>query len=190
MGDINLNKIFKDAFGYNAPNADIRIADALPRKEVSKLGQPYYFKDILGQEFFLPVTINGMNIPFAVMGMTWKKTFVSTGMPERGGTVKELISIDDYTFNIKGILVDLHGNFPEWGIMDLHKMFQVNRSVEMRSVISDIVLSGKSNTNRDDPQGHRVVIKEIKWPAVSGVEHAKPFEIDCESDLIFDLEIK
>lgn len=189
MAQFQLENIFRDAFGYEAPTTKFTIPQASARKEISKLGQPFWFTDTLGREFFLPVTINGMDIPFAVLGMTWKKTIVSTAMPERGGSVNELISIDDYTFNLKGILVDEEGNFPDGGIMSLHDMFQINASVVMRSVLSDIVLTGKSNNKKDDPFGHRVIIKEMKWPATSGVEHAKPFEMDLVSDMIFDLEM-
>ena len=187
--EFKLEKIFRDAFGYEPPTTKFVIPKASARKEISKLGQPFWFTDILGREFFLPVTINNVQIPFAVLGMTWKKTIISTPMPERGGSVNELISIDDYTFNLKGILVDESGNFPEADIIALHEMFKINASLVMRSVLSDIVLSGKSSDKKDDPFGHRIIIKEIKWPAVSGVEHAKPFEMDLVSDMIFDLEM-
>jgi hypothetical protein len=31
------------------------------------------------------------------------------------------------------------------------------------------------------------VITEMKWPAVAGTENARPFEMDCISDSIFEL---
>jgi hypothetical protein len=158
--------------------------------ETSKLGQVYYDTDLFGREFFLPVYLNGYLLPFAVIGMKWKKTIVKTAMPERGGTVNELISIDDYVFNIKGILVNDANNFPEQEIIDLHTIFKINASVALRSVISDIVLTGKSNTRKDDPEGHKVIVESINWPEVSGIEHAKPFEIELSSDMIFELEIE
>ena len=191
MANIDLNKIFNDAFGYNPPAKLPNIPNAPDELRESKAtGQPYYDEDIFGREFFLPVRLDDQLIPFAVMGMTWKKTIVSTAMPERGGSVKELISIDDYMFNIKGILISPDNDFPEAGIIDLKRIWLKNSSVTLRSVISDLILSGRSNIKGEDPYGHRVVVKEIKWPPVSGVEHAKPFEIELESDLIFDLDIK
>lgn len=190
MAEINLNEIFENAFGYNPP-AKVVIEDAPDRIASSTAtGQPYYDQDIFGREFFLPLRLDDQLIPFAVLGMTWKKTIISTPMPERGGSVKELISIDDYLFNIKGILINPDNDFPEAGIIDIKRIWVKNASVTLRSVISDLILSGRSDLNKEDPYGHRVVIKEIKWPGVSGVEHAKPFEMELESDLIFDLEIK
>jgi hypothetical protein len=190
MAEINFNKIFNDAFGYTPDTREVKIEQAPARLEHSNLGQPYYDTDILGREFFMPIRLNGILVSFAVVACVWKKTFVSTGMPERGGTVKELISIDDFAINIKGILVNPGNEWVEAGVVEMFNLFKVNASVELRSALTDIFLSGKSDDNGNDAIGHRVVIKEIKWPAVSGVEHAKPFEIDCESDLIFELEIQ
>lgn len=191
MADIDLAAIFQDAFGYKPPRPMPEIEAAPERQEVSEAtGQPYYEEDIFGREFFMPVRLDDLLIPFAVVGMTWKKTIVSTPMPERGGSVNELISIDDYLFNIKGLLINPGNEFPESGIIDLKRTWVKNSSVTIRSVITDLILSGRSNVRGEDPYGHRVVIKEIKWPGLTGVEHAKPFDIDLVSDLIFDLEIE
>lgn len=179
MATFDLGDMFRDAFGYDAPTAKPTIAPAPKRLEQSSLGQPYYASDLFGREFFLPVTLNGVLIPFAVLGVTWKKTIVETPLPERGGNVNELIAIDDYQFNIKGILINDSNVFPESDLIKLHDIFIINASLTMRSVISDIVLKGDA----------KVIVKEVKWPAVSGVEHAKPFEMDLKSDMIFDLEI-
>lgn len=100
-------------------------------------------------------------------------------MPERGGTVKELISIDDYQINVKGILINDDNVFPESEVIDLHELFLKAESVIMKCVLTDIFLKGTF--------GQRVVIKDLKFPAVVGVEHAKPFEMELESDMIFEL---
>lgn len=138
-------------------------------------------EDVLGREFFMPVTLDGYLVPFAVMSMTWKKTYVRTAMPERSGTVKELISIDDYTFSIKGIFITDDNSFPEQSIIDLHNIFIKNKSITMRSVLSAIVLKGAFE--------ERVVITSVNWPDMAGVEHARAFEMQVESDMINDLEL-
>lgn len=177
MAAFNLNTVFKNAFGYEAPE-QFTVPTEGTKPSSSKLGQPFYDTDEFGREFFLPVRLDGYLVPFAVMAVTSKKTIVSTPLPERGGTVKELISIDDYVISIKGVLVNDDGNYPDEQIAAVQAIFLKNASVELRSALSDIFLTGE----------HRVVIREIKWPAVSGIEHVKPFEIDCESDVIFTLE--
>lgn len=178
--EFNIKDIFKDAFGYEAPGKfTIPAADA--RIEQSNLGQPYYSDDVFGREFFLPVKLNGYLVPFAVMSVNCRKNIVSTAMPERGGSVHELISLDDYVFNIKGILINDSNDFPEQQIIDIHDIFKINANIELRSVLSDIFLNGEFD--------HKVIIRELKWPANAAVEHAKPFEIDCMSDMIFTLEV-
>jgi hypothetical protein len=179
--EFDLKKIYRDVFGYEAP-ASFSVPNYEGRKETSSTGQRFYAEDLSGREFFLPVWINNQLISFAVMGMTWKKTIVETAMPERGGSVNELISIDDYVFTVKGLLVDEDGNFPESGIIDLHNLFKINSSIEMRSAMSDIVLGGSYD--------HKVIIRDVNWPPAAGVEHVKAFEINVKSDMVFDLIIK
>lgn len=180
MAEFDLRETYRNTFGYDAPAA-FALGTARATRQFSNLGQKYYDSDLLGREFFLPVRINGMLIPFAVISMTWKKVIVSTQMPERSGSVHEVISTDDYTFNIKGLLVNEDDQFPEQDVIDMHNLFKINTSVSLRSALSDIVLSGEFD--------HRVIIKEMKWPASAGVEHVKAFEIDVESDQIFELII-
>lgn len=180
MAEFNLDKVFRDAFGYQPPTTTFSVAKAPDKKMSTAKGQKLYAEDLAGREFFLPVEINDVLIPFAVMSMNWRKTIVSTPMPERGGSVHELISIDDYTFNIKGLLVDEDGFFPEQGIVDLHDVFLLNKSLRMKSALSAIVLQN----------GEQVIIKDVKWPHTPGVEHVKAFEIELESDQIFELELK
>lgn len=178
--EFNLNDIFKKAFGYEAPDK-FKVPAADARLEQSQLGQPYYGEDVFGREFFMPVTINNFLIPFAVLSVNCRKTIVDTPMIERGGSVKELIGLDDYVFNVKGILINDSNDFPEQQIIDIHELFKINAAVTMRSVLSDIFLSGEFD--------HSVVIRELKFPANAAIEHAKPFEFDCISDMIFTLEI-
>lgn len=178
MAEFNLEKIFASAFGYNPPT-NFSIPTAPDRINTGQLGGKFYEDDLWGREMFLPVSINDYVLPFAVISIVCKKTIVATAMPERGGTVKELISIDDYDINIKGILIDDNGNYPELEVIDLHELFLLNEPVQLNCVLTDIFLKGSFN--------QMVVIKDLKFPSVTGVEHAKPYEISLESDMIFDL---
>ena len=178
---IDLNKIYEDAFGRKAPENRMSVPVIEHERLQSDLGQPFYAQDDYGREHFLPVRLNGWLIPFAVVSITEKKTIVSTPMPERGGSVKEIISVDDYGINIKGILMQDDNNWPEQDVIKMHDLFLINSSLELRNALTDIFLKGSSD--------HRVVIKQINWPAVAGVQHAKPFDMELESDMIFELEM-
>lgn len=178
MATFDINNIFRKAFGYDMPEELPQIEKKPARKERSELGGSYYATDALGREFFLPVKIETYLIPFAVIGLTAKKTIVSTAMPERGGSVKELISIEDYLINIKGLLVSEDGTWPEDGVFDMHSIFATNRALKLECVLTDIILK----------KDQLVVVKECRWPPIAGVEHVRAFEMELESDMIFDLE--
>lgn len=181
--NINISEIFYKAFGYEMPEPEQpEIPNAAARLDTSSLGQAYYANDDLGREHYLPLFINDMLIPFAIVGVTAKKTIVNTPMPERGGTVHELISIDDYVFTIKGIFINDSNDYPEQNVKDLFALFQVNQSVVMRGVLPAIFLNGNFE--------ERVIISEVRFPQVQGIENAVPFEMICESDMAFELEIK
>jgi Domain of unknown function (DUF6046) len=177
MSDFIIKELFRKSFGYEPPG-EFKLEQAVARKESSDLGQPFYDVDDMGREHFMPVRIEGWLIPFAVVSITPKKIIVSTPMVERKGSVHEIISIDDYSINIKGILLSKTNDYPEADVTKLHEIFLLNRSVELRSAKTDIFLKG------DD----KVVIREMPMPPVAGVQHAQAFEINCTSDTIFTLE--
>jgi Domain of unknown function (DUF6046) len=180
MANFNIGEIFEQAFGYNLPKP-FEISKADERVEQSSLGQPMYMDDVFGREFFLPVVLDDMMVPFAVVSIACKKTIVKTALVEHKGTVKELINTEDYVINIKGIIVRPDDKWPESEIIDLEKLFNKNQSVTLRNALTDIFLKGEYE--------HKVVVQSINFPATAGVEHAKAFEIECESDAIFELEV-
>ena len=192
MAGFDLKEIYRNTFGSDLPKS-ITIDQAPGRREVSSLGQPYYLSgdpsrlrdpsaagSVKGTEFFMPVRINGLLIPFAVVSMNWAKEIVATKMPERNGEVHEQISISAYKFNIKGLLIDDAGFFPEQGLIDMHDLFKLNAAVRLECVLTAPVFSGEP----------WVIINRVNWPAASGVEHVRAFEMELTSDSIFDLELE
>ncbi len=182
--------LFKKVFGYEVPQKlDLPAAPA--RLESSKKGQPFYSSDLYGREFFMPVTFEGSFVngsvstpfkwlvPFAVLSLSCRKTTVDTPMPERQGTVTELISIEDYIIGIRGIAIRPDNEWPEDEIIFLEQLFNINQSVTIRSALTDIFLKGEFN--------HKVIIKAINLAPNPGVQNAKPFDIECKSDAIFTL---
>jgi hypothetical protein len=191
----DIGRLFGKAFGYQPPDnfhidkqvlditkTQFQIPDAGSRVETSKKGLRYYAEDSLGREFFLPVWIDGYLVPFAVIGINCSKTIISTSLPEIGGSVKELISIDDYKINIKGMCVSQGNEYPEDDIQKLFNLFKKGKSLIVESVLTAIFLDGKFH--------QKCVIRDLKFPQLAGVEHVKPFELELESDMIFALDIK
>lgn len=118
-------------------------------------------------------------LPYAIMSISGKKTIVETPLVGRVGTVKELISIDDYSISITAILVGDHGKYPMTEIGRMDDIWRVNEPVELISVFTDILFE-----NND-----KVVIKEIKYPSMQGVEDAQIVTIECVTDRPFVLYV-
>lgn len=138
-------------------------------------------QDVLGGWYFMPVAFEtqrwSMEAENAVVSIVAKKSIVSTPLVGLEGTVKELISIDDYEISIAGVI--LSGDWPEAGITQLHELFRVNEAVGLKCAMTDIFLSG------DD----KVVITDISYPEMQGVENAQAFKMKCLSDKPFELII-
>lgn len=188
--EFNISQLFEKSFGYALPQ-EINIPPAGERRTESSLGSSYYGLDADGREFFLPLTFSGVYennekfdfvVPFGVASLSVKKTIVSTPLVERKGTVKEIVSTDDYVIDIKGIVLRDDHSFPHDELMEIEKIFKVDASITLRSVLTDIFLKGDYN--------HRVVIRNLVIPDKQGVEHARAFQMQCESDAIFSLIVE
>lgn len=175
----NLAQAFKSNFGYDVPE-QFNVENYSGRQLYSKLGSPFFKSDIFGREFFMPVILNGVLLPFAVIGVRLRKSIVKTELVERDGTVKEIISSNDFEINIKGIVIHPDGDvFPEDDISSLFKIYQKNSAMVMQSALTDIFI----------PQDDSVIVEDLSFPPISGTEHARPYEINLITDKIFTLEL-
>lgn len=179
MAEFSITDLFARAFGYNAPEQEFELPASGGRQLTAAKGGMYYATDLLGREFWLPVKIDGVLIPFAVVGVSSSKTIVKTPMVERQGSVKEGISIDDYSISIKGIVISDNNAFPEAAIQELQDLWVVNSALRMECVLTDLFLE----------KDQLVVLENIDWPPIAGVQNARAFDIRLSSDSIFDLEI-
>jgi len=200
----DIASLFKQAFGINPPlnyvipkkqsnvqeNFDpggFSIPEKRENIQRANLGSPLYGTDKYGRQYFMPVTLGGVSLWFPVIGIRLKKTIVETGMVERRGTVKEIINKDDIQINIKGLIVNPYDEFPQEELAQLNDLFCRDESLELRSAITDIFFEDKTNPIADT---YKVVIREVPVPMISGTKHVKPYEIDCISDTVFELELK
>jgi len=137
-----------------------------------------------GVLYFMPVsfTHKGKTWEFdeAVVSISGKKTIVETPMIGRKGSVKELISIDDYEIKMVGVLENANGDYPEKEMQDLVSLWEINEAVEMHCALTAYFL-GKD---------HSVVIKTIEPITVEGQEDIQVFNLSLVSDSPFELELK
>lgn len=164
----------REAFEYKGNSREM--------KTLSDKGSVLRRKDLQGRWYFMPVTFSHKGkeyeIPNAVVSVVAKKNIVETSMVGRKGTVKELISLDDYEITIAGALTDT--DFPESGISMLNELYNINESVTLKCALMDLFLE------EDDS----VVIKSLELSDMRGVESAQLFTMTLLSDRSFELIIK
>ena len=188
-------------------------ADSLARIEFGAHGSEYYADDALGREYYMPVKItyddesgNGGNttltditggnsgvisgggvlkewyLPYPVISITSRKTIIETPLTERRGTVKELINIQDYEIIIKGFIVSTSNEFPENDATTLRTIYEQNVAISIQCPLTDIFLLRPDRSGSD-----QVVIRELKFPAITGIKNIRPYELHLVSDEPFNL---
>lgn len=180
MTDFNIREVFKNSFGITLPPELLFTAEHLQEIR-SKLGQAYYKQDLYGRVFFLPVTLDGYLLPFATIEISCKKNIISTTLADQPGKILEVINTQNYDINIKGVVAGKGNRFPEEDITQLAALAASDTTLELRNVISDIFLKGRST----------VVITELKFPRLPTIvsENVRPYEITLTNDAEYTLEL-
>lgn len=157
--------------------------------ECSINGEPYYADNDNGHRMFLPVWLSTSNdtksklkgkeilLQNTVSSFTNKKNIVETALVNRQGTVKELISIDDWDINIKGLIVSTTPDYPDAKVQELVELYELEEPLQIRNVRSSITLRGQE----------QVVIKSLTFPEIKGKKRIQAFEMDLTSDIPFSL---
>lgn len=147
-------------------------------KKISALGSTLRKKDAQGRWYFMPIEVNGVEIPNAVISIKGKKTIVETAMVGRKGTVKELISVDDFDIEIAGVALDK--DFPDEAIAELNDLYNINEAVSLKCALTDIFLDEED----------KVVIKSIDFSVMKGYEAVQVFKMSLVSDRSFELIVE
>ena len=152
--------------------------EAASEKTSSDFGSTLRKRDAQGRWYFMPVELGGVELPNTVSCIRGKKTIVETPMVGRKGTVKELISVDDYEINIAGVCLDT--DFPDQQINALKELYDINESVALKCALTDIFLDEED----------KVVIKSIDFAEMRGCETAQAFTMELVTDRSFELIIE
>lgn len=162
----------------------------LKRQALSKTGSEFWKQDSDGRWYFMPVVLGGVPLWNPIMRVTGRKTVVETPLTERPGSVKEIISLDDYVINIRGLIkrsvVDSKGviksgdeQWPEEEVRQLKALYERNEAVDIESVMTNILLNGRDES---------VVITNLTFPEKRG-QSVVAYELEMVTDTSFDLEI-
>ena len=161
------------ADGYEYPG------EQASEKTSSDFGSTLRKKDAQGRWYVMPIVLEHKGteyeIPNAVISIRGKKSIVETAMVGRKGTVKELISVDDYEIRIAGVCLDV--DFPDQQINALNELYNINESVTLKCALTDIFLDEED----------KVVIKSIDFAEMKGCETAQVFTMELVTDRSFEL---
>lgn len=161
--------------GYNDGDGPERATQSVTGAPLRKLKK--------GIWYFMPVafTHKGKRWEFdeAVVSISGKKTIVETPMVGRKGSVKELISIDDYDIKLVAVLENANGDYPEQEVQDLVRLWEINEAIKMSCALTDYFLK------EDDS----VVIKTIEPIMMEAQEDMQAFNMTLVSDSPFELEL-
>jgi Domain of unknown function (DUF6046) len=136
-----------------------------------------------GQQLFMPVKIGNLVLPNEpTLAITGRKTIVETvlvGSSTRRGTVKELISVEDYQLTIRGVCINANQPhvYPEDQVKFINDLYLQD--------VAHKILCGLTSLLGI----YRVVIKDISFPEMIGVQHAQAYQITMVSDEDFILEL-
>lgn len=161
--------------GYNQGEGADRATQSITGAPLRKLKN--------GIWYFMPVSFSHKgktwNFDEAVVSISGKKTIVETPMVGRKGSVKELISIDDYEIKLVAVLENANGDYPEQEVQDLVRLWEINEAIKMSCALTDYFLK------EDDS----VVIKTIEPITVEAQEDMQAFNMTLVSDSPFELEL-
>lgn len=153
-------------------------------------GSPYYaYRQ--GVEYYLPITlayttaageVKEVELPYPVLSYQSRKRIVETPLTERTSTVKEYICTDSYELTVRGYLVGKNGELPEADLIAITDLYGVQGSLEIRNVITDILLV------RPDSKDN-VIITSYRKPEMRGVKHVLEYEFTMVSDAPFNLNM-
>jgi hypothetical protein len=163
----DINDLYSKVFGY--------VGKPFPTMEsLGELVSPK--RDYYGTPYFMPIRINGIWLPNSpAMSVHALKKIVSTQVVGVG-TVKELISIDDYKLTIKGFAINYESDdYPYQDVQLLRELFGLNRSLKIESKLCEVF------------EINMVVIESLRLPDMVGKQNIQPFEINLLSDKDFDV---
>lgn len=205
MAIFNINTILNRVYGVRGlpfpgkPNTETHsfiapefTAAVQTSKERSRLGTPLWSSNSLGRPVFLPVKIDGKELPNPLVTITGEKEIIETVVVD-AGVVFEKIFTKPYDITIictlLGTTYDDEGtpgaatvdnSFPEAQIIEMQTLYVKDKLVTLECALTDIFLQPKNN----------FIIKSINLLDMQGIENAQVVQITGRSNLDFELEIK
>ncbi len=152
---------------------DIQVLETDQAIRQSELGHPIFSEVVFERE-------NGeqYDVPNAPMiDCRLAKNIVRTSLLKRMGTVKELISADDWQVTIRGFLVDSDDRYPINQVRELRQWFELEESLKVTSeILNEMGI-------------YNLVLQELDLPDPENYSNFQAFTLSCLSDEPVELEL-
>lgn len=152
--------------------------------------------DDRGKPVFADITLDGIGFSLPpIVTVSGSLNVVSTAVAGRDGTVKEIVSVEDYRVNIKCFLTDSifdsienqegfsgiklrNDEFPEQRVREIRNLFENKRSVRVISPYLNIF------------NIQYLLITNISFPDLDGITSIVPCELQCISDKPLEIRLE
>jgi len=179
---INFAKqVYENTFGYiQVPK--ILGLDPKVQRTSTRYGTDLYKKDENGRDVFSPVTLkwggNEVTLPYSTVSVTGSKKIVNTDLINRKGSVNEQISLNDYIFQINGVVVS-DQELPEDWLALFAQLFTTKEPIEIVNPVTDFYLADNQN----------IIITSHNLPSMQGVSNAQAFSFKAKTETNLELVI-
>lgn len=132
----------------------------------------------LGQYVFMPVTINGYQMPNPLIIISGEKMLIETDLVEVG-TVYEKVFTKPYDISVICTLVGENDEWPEVQLGNIVDLWQTDEIVTLACALTDLFLQPDNN----------FIITKISILDNNGAENVEVVQIDGKSNVDFTLNI-
>lgn len=186
MAKFNLLDLYKQAFGsYVALSAfkastELKVPEPVKKDAIATYDFTPQETSLLGTPIFLPCTIENVRLQNEpIISLGFSKTLIKTPIDSNDGTFKELFAMNDWAISIRGIIVnEEEDDLPEDDLRKLRGL--IERKTHLKVTNRLLNLFGINY----------LAIENGSVPAEVGAQSWQPYEFNCLSDKVFDLELK
>lgn len=137
-----------------------------------------YTDERLGEYVFMPVYLDGIELPNAVIIITGEKRIIETDITEVG-TVFEKVFIRPYDITILVTLIGKDGEWPQSDLSTIVNLWKKGDITTLQSAVTDNYLQAKGN----------FLITKNSHLDAQGAENVEVIQIEGRSNVDFELEI-
>jgi len=198
----NVRDLYQRAFGYTGlpfPGAGVRFGPNLNplgtldsvleqyRTRPPAPEQPPYGSferdSVLGSSYFMPIKINGFQLwNEPLVSISGQKKIITTAISgsKRRGSVKEIITIEDYEVRIRGFIINDNDpdEYPQREVRQFRELYEINQAVSV-----DCLLLSLFNITQ-------IVLKSFDMPEMEGYPGMQAYSISAISDEPFEFDLR